>query len=185
MKNMTPVKNKPVPYLWIVLAVAVVGAGYYLFGRSESKATNAMKPALPPTEATGAAPAFTLTDLEGKPVSLADFRGKVVVLDFWATWCPPCKREIPDFIELQKTYGSQGVQIVGIALDEPDKVQAFAQQNGMNYPVLMGTDEISAMYGGIDGIPTTFIIDKTGKIVNRFEGFRPKEVFEGEIAKLL
>jgi cytochrome c biogenesis protein CcmG/thiol:disulfide interchange protein DsbE len=169
----------------MVLAVVAVGAGYYLFGRSESKATNALKPGLPPAEATGVAPAFTLTGLDGKPVSLADFRGKVVVLDFWATWCPPCKREIPDFIESQKTYGPRGVQIVGIALDEPGKVQAFAQQNGMNYPVLLGTDEISARYGGIEGIPTTFIIDKTGKIVNKFEGFRPKEVFEGEIAKLL
>jgi cytochrome c biogenesis protein CcmG/thiol:disulfide interchange protein DsbE len=107
------------------------------------------------------------------------------VLDFWATWCPPCRAEIPDFIDLQNEYGSQGVQIVGIALDEPEKVLAFARQNGMNYPVLLGSDEVSMKYGGIEGIPTTFIIDRDGKIVNRFEGFRPREVFETEIKKVL
>jgi cytochrome c biogenesis protein CcmG/thiol:disulfide interchange protein DsbE len=185
MKQQAPVKQKPLKYVWIVLAVAAVVAGYYLFGRSELKATSALKPALPASEVAGAAPAFTLTNLDGKSVSLADFRGKVVVLDFWATWCPPCKREIPDFIDLQKEYGSQGVQIVGIALDEPDKVQAFARQNGMNYPVLLGSDEVSMRYGGIEGIPTTFIIDKSGKIVDKFEGFRPRQVFETEIKKLL
>lgn len=185
MKQRSPVQNTPPTYLWIGLAVVAVVAGYYLFGRSESKATSALTPALPASEVAGVAPAFTLTDLDGKSVSLADFRGKVVVLDFWATWCPPCKREIPDFIDLQKEYGSQGVQIVGIALDEPDKVSAFAQQNGMNYPVLLGSNEVSMKYGGIEGIPTTFIIDKSGKIINKFEGFRPRQVFETEIKKLL
>jgi peroxiredoxin len=185
MKQQAPVKQKPLTYVWIVLAVVAVVGGYYLFGKSESKATSALKPTLPVSEVAGAAPAFTLTDLDGKSVSLADFRGKVVVLDFWATWCPPCKREIPDFIDLQKEYGSQGVQIVGIALDEPDKVQAFARQNGMNYTVLLGSDEVSKRYGGIEGIPTTFIIDKSGNIVNKFEGFRPQQVFETEIKKLL
>jgi peroxiredoxin len=138
-----------------------------------------------PSTSSSAAPAFTLTDVNGGTVSLSDFRGKVVILDFWATWCPPCKREIPDFITLQSEYASKGLQIVGIALDQPDKVRAFAQQNGMNYPVLLGTDQISALYGGIEGIPTTFILDKNGNIVNRFEGFRPKEDFETEINRLL
>jgi peroxiredoxin len=185
MKKHAPAKKGPMAYTWIVLAVIVAVAGYYLFGRSESRARSALQPALPPGELAGAAPAFTLTDLSGKSVSLSDFRGKVVVLDFWATWCPPCRREIPDFIDLQKKFGSQGLEIVGIALDEPDKVQAFARQNGMNYPVLLGSDEISMKYGGIEGIPTTFIIDKSGRIVNRFEGFQPREVFETEIKKWL
>jgi peroxiredoxin len=185
MKQQIPVKKSPPTYVWIVLAVVAVAAVYYLFGKGESKATSALQPTLPPSEVAGMAPAFTLTDLDGKSVSLVDFRGKVVVLDFWATWCPPCKREIPDFIDLQKEYGSQGVQIVGIALDEPDKVKAFARQNGMNYPVLLGSTEIAVKYGGIEGIPTTFIIDKSGKIVNKFEGFRPREVFEAEIKKFL
>jgi peroxiredoxin len=185
MKQQARVKKGPTTYVWIMLAVVAVAAGYYLFGKGESKATSALQPTLPPGEVAGMAPAFTLTDLAGKSVSLADFRGKVVVLDFWATWCPPCKREIPDFIDLQKEYGSQGVQIVGIALDEPDKVKAFAAQNGMNYPVLIGSNEVAMKYGGIEGIPTTFIIDKSGKIVNKFEGFRPRQIFETEVKKLL
>lgn len=185
MKKRAPVKKRPATYLWIVPAVAFVVAGYYLLGGNESKASGMLKPSLPPGELAGAAPAFTLTNLDGKPVSLADFRGKVVVLDFWATWCPPCKREIPDFIDLQKEYGSRGVQIIGIALDQPEKVEAFARQNGMNYPILLGSDDIALKYGGISGIPTTFIIDKSGRIVNKFEGFRPRQVFEAEIRKLL
>jgi len=185
MKQRAPVKKGPMAYAWLVPVVVIAVGGYFFLARNESKARSALQLALPPGELTGAAPAFTLTDLDGKSVSLGEFRGKVVVLDFWATWCPPCRREIPDFIDLQKEYGSRGVQIVGIALDEPDKVEAFARQNGMNYPVLLGSDEISMRYGGIEGIPTTFIIDKSGKIVNRFEGFRPRQVFETEIKKLL
>ncbi len=131
------------------------------------------------------APEFTLTDLQGRMVSLADFRGKVVILDFWATWCPPCKREIPGFIGLQKAYASRGVQIVGVGLDEPADIRQFAASHGINYPVLLGNDEVSALYGGISGIPTTFIIDKSGKIVRRFEGFTERSVFEREIESLL
>jgi peroxiredoxin len=185
MKKRTPVKKRPPTFLWIIPAVAVIVAGYYLFGGNESKASGMLKPSLPPGEVAGAAPPFTLTNLDGKAVSLADFRGKVVVLDFWATWCLPCKREIPDFIDLQKEYGSHGVQIIGIALDQPEKVRAFARQNGMNYPILLGSDDIALKYGGISGIPTTFIIDKNGRIVSTFEGYRPRSVFETEIRKLL
>ena len=172
-------------YLWGGVAVVVLLAGYLLMGSQESSTANAMKLELPAHELSGMAPPFTLTAIDGKAVSLADFRGKVVILDFWATWCPPCRREIPDFISLQTQYASQGLQIVAVALDEPDKVQMFAQANRMNYPVLLGGDEISTQYGGISGIPTTFIIDRTGKIVERFEGFRPRAVFEETIKKVL
>ncbi len=177
-------------YGWIAVAAVAVLAAYFLFDRSEPKATGAVRPVTPTDVSAarsggGAAPSFSLPDLGGRSVSLADFRGKVVVLDFWATWCPPCRREIPDFIALQKQYGTEGLQIVGIALDEPEKVQAFARQNGMNYPVLLGTDDVAMRYGGIEGIPTTFIIDRGGRIVNRLEGYRPRSVFEEEIRKLL
>ncbi len=172
-------------YIWIaVIAVLVLGV-YYLFGKNDAQVESSLQPSVPPSDVTGAAPAFTLTDINGQQVSLADFRGKVVVLDFWATWCPPCRREIPDFIDLQKQYGSQEVQIVGIALDEPDKVKSFARDMKMNYPVLLGTPDIAMRYGGIDGIPTTFVIDRKGMIANRFEGFRPADVFDREIRKLL
>jgi peroxiredoxin len=185
MKSKTAVKRSQRAYAWIIGVAGVLVLGYFIFGRSESAATGALNPSLPPSSEVGHAPGFTLADLNGHPVSLADFKGKVVVLDFWATWCPPCKREIPDFIELQSQYGSRGLQIVGIGLDEPEKLKAFAISHGMNYSVLMGTDDIAMKYGGISGIPTTFIIDKSGKIVNRFEGFRSKDVFENEIRRLL
>jgi peroxiredoxin len=132
-----------------------------------------------------AAPQFTLTDITGHPISLSNYRGKVVILDFWASWCPPCRREIPDFISLQKQYASQGLQIIGIGLDQPNNVAAFVQQYGINYPVAVGDDAISNLYGGVSGIPTTFIIDKEGNISNKFEGFTDRTVFEQEIKKLL
>jgi peroxiredoxin len=180
-----PAKRSSSPFIWIAILTAILVGGFYVFGGNAPKTEKGPLPTLPPSEISGAAPAFTLTDLNGKAVSLADFRGKVVILDFWATWCPPCKKEIPDFVDLQKSFGAQGVQVVGIALDDLDKVKAFTQQNGINYPVLLGTQDITVKYGGIDGIPTTFVIDRKGKIVNRFEGFRPRSVFEAEIKKLL
>ncbi len=188
MRKQQTILRRSAP-LWILVAVVGVLAAYGLMGGKEPKAAGPVRPVsagpAAAAERGGVAPAFSLPDLKGREVPLSDFRGKVVVLDFWATWCPPCRREIPDFVELQREYGPQGLQIVGIALDEPEKVEAFARQNGMDYPVLMGSDEVAVLYGGIDGIPTTFLIDRQGKIVSRFEGFRPKSVFEEEIRKLL
>lgn len=131
------------------------------------------------------APYFELKDLSGKTVKLSDFAGKVVVLDFWATWCGPCKKGIPEFVELQKTFSKQGVTIVGIALDDYDAVKKFYSDYRMNYPVLMGTNETVKLYGGIRGIPTAFIIGKDGTIRQKFEGYRPKEMFEKEIKMAL
>ena len=181
MSRRAPAKKSP-PYAFLaIIAVVLAAASYYVLGRDSSAQAGAPAPGLPPAGVAGAAPAFTLTDITGKSVSLSDFKGKVVILDFWATWCPPCRREIPDFITIQNEFGAKGVQVVGIALDEPGKVQAFARANGMNYPVLLGTQETATLYGGIEGIPTTFIIDRKGKIVERFEGFRPKETFVATI----
>jgi cytochrome c biogenesis protein CcmG/thiol:disulfide interchange protein DsbE len=127
------------------------------------------------------APDFTLEDLNGKKVKLSDFKGKVVIINFWATWCPPCKAEIPDFIELYKTYQKKGLVILGIALDNKEKVVKFVKDNGINYPVLMGNQEVSNLYGGISGIPTSFVVDRKGIIKNVFVGLRSKEVFEQNI----
>jgi thiol-disulfide isomerase/thioredoxin len=139
------------------------------------------------TQAAETAPAWELKDTEGKLVKSSDFVGKVVILDFWATWCPPCKAEIPGFVELQKKYGDKGLVIVGVSLDEqgPDVVKPFMQQFGMNYPVVMGDEKILEDFGGVQAIPTTFIIDKSGKIVTKHVGFAPKETFEKEITPLL
>lgn len=183
METNLPKTNKTHPFAWILWPLIGVGAILLMLRTQQTESAASSEAVAATSSAT--APAFTLTDLNGSSVSLSDFRGKVVILDFWATWCPPCKREIPDFIKLQSQYGSNGLQVVGIALDQPDKVRSFAQQNGMNYPVLMGNDQIAALYGGIEGIPTTFIVDKNGDIVNRFVGFRPREDFEAEINKLL
>jgi cytochrome c biogenesis protein CcmG/thiol:disulfide interchange protein DsbE len=133
------------------------------------------------------APDWKLQDLDGKTVKLSDYKGKVVILDFWATWCPPCRAEIPHFIELQKQYGAQGLVIIGMSLDEGGAkvVSDFAKAKEINYPVVIGTQDIATAYGGIEAIPTTFIIDAKGNIVNKYIGLTDKDVFEGEIKKLL
>jgi peroxiredoxin len=133
------------------------------------------------------APDFSLANLAGETVSLSDYKGKVILLDFWATWCPPCRKEIPDFVNLQDEYGAKGLQIVGISLDQ-DGVQVvkdFAEEFGINYPVLMGNSKVKADYGGIRGIPTTFLISRKGEIIDKYVGFRDKSVFEEAIKSLL
>lgn len=127
------------------------------------------------------APNFDLTDLNGKQVKLSDYKGKVVFLNFWATWCPPCKKEIPDFIELQKKYSNQGFTFIGIALDDYQSVVRFVKDNKINYPVVIGDEALVKQYGNIRGIPTSFLVGKDGKIAQRYEGFRTKEVFEKDI----
>ena len=133
------------------------------------------------------APAWELSDTDGKPVKSSDFAGKVVILDFWATWCPPCKAEIPGFVELQEKYKDKGLVIVGVSLDEqgPAVVKPFMQQFRVNYPIVMGDEKIVEDFGGVTAIPTTFIIDKAGNIVKKHVGFTPKENFEKEITPLL
>lgn len=133
------------------------------------------------------APQFTLDDINGKSVSLNDYKGKVIILDFWATWCPPCREEIPDFIALQNEYGKKGLQIIGIAVDRDGikSVKPFYENMGMNYPVLLTDGKVESRYGGIRAIPTTFIIDKKGSIVKKYVGFQSKAVFEKEIKELL
>ena len=132
------------------------------------------------------APDFSLTSTDGKTIKLSDFRGKVVVVDFWATWCPPCKAEIPDFIKLYSQYKDDGFQMLGISLDQGglSDVKPFMKNYGINYPIVMGDNQVVAAYGGIRGIPTTFVIDKEGKIRASFEGYRPASVFEKLIQQL-
>lgn len=118
---------------------------------------------------------------------MSGLKGKVVLLDFWATWCPPCRAEIPHFKELYADYRGQGFEAVGLALDEggADVVRPFVKENGVSYPIAMGTPKVAEAYGGIRGIPTTFLIDRQGRIAEKYVGYRDKAVFERDIRRLL
>jgi thiol-disulfide isomerase/thioredoxin len=137
--------------------------------------------------AATAAPEWQLNDPDGKAVKLSDFKGKVVILDFWATWCPPCRAEIPGFISLQKQYAAQGLTVVGVSLDTDGAsvVKSFMKRVGMNYPVVIGDEKIASNYGGITAIPTTFVLDRNGNIVTSHQGYASQVVFESEIRPLL
>lgn len=138
-------------------------------------------------EPGAAAPNWQLSVVDGKTVKLSDFKGKVVILDFWATWCPPCRMEIPGFVAIQKKYADNGFTVIGVSVDEqgPSVVKPFMRQLKMNYPVVMGDSKIITDYGGIEAIPTTFIIDREGKIVSVHHGFTDRATFEGQIQSLL
>lgn len=132
------------------------------------------------------APDFTLPQLNGQPLSLSSYRGKVVLLDFWATWCVPCRAETPRFVELQQKYGDRGLQIIGISMDDsPDPVAPFVKQFQVNYPIVMGTAKTGEQYGGILGMPIAFLIDREGHIVSKHIGATDAAVFEREIVGLL
>ena len=152
-------------------------------------ASNNTEPTLScPADARPAKLDFTLKDVEGRDVTLESFKGRVIVLDFWATWCGPCKVEIPHFIEFQQKYGSKGLQIVGISVDDPvDKLAPYVKDMGMNYPVLqgLGHDEVQDAYGPILGIPVSVMISRDGKICATHQGLTGKDVFEREIQALL
>jgi thiol-disulfide isomerase/thioredoxin len=132
------------------------------------------------------APDFTLQDLDGKPVKLSDFRGKAVLLNFWATFCGPCKVEMPWLVELQKQYGPQGLEIVGVALDDSgkDTIQKYAKDMGVNYTILQGQDSVGDAYGAV-GLPATFYIDRNGKIVDSALGLVSRSEIEDDIKKAL
>lgn len=133
------------------------------------------------------APAFTLKTPDGKPVSLSDYKGKAVLINFWATWCGPCKLEMPWLINLQKKYASQGFTVLGISEDDgPVKnVSAFTSKIGVNYPVLMGDDKVSKAYGGIEFLPTSFYVRRDGKVAFEVGGLISESDMEADVKKLL
>ncbi len=134
-----------------------------------------------------AAPDFALKDADGKTVRLSDYRGKVVLLDFWATWCGPCKIEIPWFMDFQRKHKDRGFEVLGIAMDDEgwDAVRPFINRLGVNYRVVLGNEDVSASYGGVEALPTTFLIDRQGRIAAVHQGVAARSDFENGINELL
>jgi len=176
-------RNAAVIIVVVVAVAAMLIGGQYLAHRGERSGTitaGGPKPG-------AAAPDFTLQSLDGKTVRLTDFRGKAVLLNFWATWCEPCKLEMPWFVELQKQYGPQGLEVLGVAMDDSGKetVAKFAKDMGVNYPVLLGKESVGDEYGGLEYLPTSFYIDRDGKVVARVFGLRSRSDIEDWIKEAL
>ena len=168
-----------------LLILLIAGLAIYLMTacRDEDPITQPQKA----EKSAPAAPEFTLPDVKDQNVRLSNYRGKIVVLNFWATWCPPCRSEIPDFIEAQKKYREQGVEFVGVSVDEDGKkvVAPFIEEFGLNYTVLIADEKVVNNYGGIGAIPTTFFIDRAGKIQRRYEGTISHEELHKALGDLL
>jgi thiol-disulfide isomerase/thioredoxin len=164
-----------------VVAAAMLYIGFHMARRSAG-------PEAPPILGRSMpAPDFSLESLDGKNMRLSDFRGKAVLLNFWATWCSPCKIEMPWFVELQQKYGADGLQIVGVAMDDSSKedIAKFAKEMGVNYPVLLGKEAVGDEYGGVPALPESFFIGRDGKIVDRIIGLKGKGEIEDSIKKAL
>ena len=133
------------------------------------------------------APAWQLKDVNGTVVSFDQFKGKVVVLDFWATWCAPCRSEIPGYVALQEKYARAGLVMVGVSLDRegPEVVKKFMTEQKINYQIVLGDEKIAEAFGGVEAIPTTFIIDRQGTIRYRKVGAMPADEFESVVTPVL
>jgi thiol-disulfide isomerase/thioredoxin len=171
------------PFALVVAAIVVAGMLYFGFHMARRATPPRTSAVTRPREA----PDFSLESLDGKSMRLSDLRGKAVLLNFWATWCGPCKIEMPWFVELQNEYGSQGLQIVGVAMDDSstEDIAKFAKDMGVNYPVLLGKEAVGDAYGGVPALPESFFISRDGKIVDKIIGLRGKADIEDAIKKAL
>ncbi|HWZ33899.1 MAG TPA: TlpA disulfide reductase family protein [Bryobacteraceae bacterium] len=163
-------------------AIVILGCAAFT-GCSNSNVRAAVKP----EKERKLAPDFSLKDSSGKTVKLSEYRGKVVLLNFWATWCGPCKIEIPWFIDFQQQYKDRDLVVLGISMDEDGwtSVKPYVEQKKINYRVAIGTEELSTLYGGVDALPTTFMIDRAGRIASTHLGLVSKSEYQTEIQDLL
>ena len=176
-------RRKPV----VTFVVAVVVMVMVLFG-IERAGRSAGHLGAPRADVEGkVAPDFALQSIDGKTVRLSDFRGKAVLLNFWATYCAPCRIEMPWFVELQDRYAAEGLQVVGVAMDDasPDDIEKFASELGVNYPILVGEETVGNAYGGVQFLPSTFYIGRDGKVVGKVFGLKTKNEIEENINKTL
>ena len=170
---------------FFVLVAILLAVGLMIFAarRVQSSAKNG-------TYAMRGAPApnFTLKTLDGKSLKLSDLRGKAVLLNFWATWCAPCKIETPWIVDLQNQYAAQGLQVVGVSMDdesETDGIKKFAQEMHMNYPILRGTEDVANAYGGMEFLPTTIFVGRDGNVTGRILGLKGRGEIEDNVKKAL
>jgi peroxiredoxin len=177
------VKRDPV----VIIVVAMVVSLMLVFGFKLARRSNQGIIAATAQMKSGTAPDFTLQSLDGKTIHLSDYRGKAVVLNFWATWCSPCKIEMPWFVDLQKQYGPAGVQFLGVAMDDAStkEITEFAQSMNVNYPILIGKEAVGDAYGGVQFLPETFYIDRNGKVVDKAFGLKGRAEIEDDIKKIL
>lgn len=174
-------------FIAVVILLFVFNNSDYLFGNSEVNGPYPPNYVPAAQKSTALAPDFNLPTADGKTLKLSDYKGKMVIIDFWATWCPPCRKGIPDLISLKKKYGSKGLEVIGVSVDQDTKpdVVPFIKSQGINYPVVYADNNVIMKYGGINAIPTTFVIDKTGKVVASYQGLYPVSTYEAHIKKIL
>jgi peroxiredoxin len=177
------VKRDPI----ILIVVAVVISLMLVFGIQKTRRSQPLQQGGAGKLQGQPAPDFSLASLDGKTLKLSDYHGKAVLLNFWATWCEPCKIEMPWFVDLQKKYGAQGFTVLGVAMDDasPSDIAEFAKKMGVNYPIVIGKEAVGDEYGGIPYLPSTFYIGRDGKVVERVFGLVSRSEIESNIQKAM
>jgi peroxiredoxin len=178
------VKRDPI----VIVVVAMVISLLLVFGVEKARHRSDPLPDAGNTLKNQMAPDFALASLDGKTtIRLSDYRGKAVLLNFWATWCVPCKIEMPWFVELQNQYGAQGLQVVGVAMDDasPEDIAKFVKDMGVNYPIAVGKESVGDAYGGVQFLPATFYIGRDGKVIDKVFGLKGKHEIQDDIKKAL